>query len=460
MSSSKQDYFVHESSYVDGDVEIGAGTKIWHFSHVMPGSQIGRACRIGQNVVVGPRAVLGNNVKVQNNVSIYEGVVLEDDVFCGPSMVFTNVMTPRSAFPRNTADDFLPTVVRQGASIGANATIVCGVTIGRHALVGAGAVVTRDVPDYAIVHGNPARLKGWACQCGTPIQFLEDAAHCQACRRDYRRSETGEVVIVPETLPQESAVRLPRTTTCFSMEQYDRLLAEFREAGYQFQTFTRPEIPDRPDRPALLLRHDIDMELERALEMARVEAAASATATYFFLIRTTHYNLFSREGTDAVRSILDLGHRVGLHFDCAAYDCSENAAQLASCVAREAELLSGWFDTTVDIVSFHRPSALVLQGSPRLTAPLKHTYMPEFVEQMHYCSDSRGAFRHGHPLESDGFRRRRPIQLLTHPIWWGPRPIEPAEALDEFVERRRASLERSVAANCQAFRRSAESPAA
>lgn len=460
MSTSEQDYFVHESSYVDGEVAIGAGTKIWHFCHVMSETQIGRDCRIGQNVVIGPRAVVGNNVKVQNNVSIYEGVVLEDDVFCGPSMVFTNVMTPRSAFPRNTSDDFLPTVVRQGASIGANATIVCGTTIGRHALIGAGAVVTRDVPDHAIVHGNPARLQGWACQCGARIEFQEAIARCAACHRDYRRSKTGEVVACPETLKPPREVKTPSTSTCFSMEQYTRLLAEFQRAGYQFQPFTRPEVPNRRDRPALLLRHDIDMELERALEMARVEAAASAAATYFLLIRTTHYNLFSREASDAVREILDLGHRVGLHFDCAAYDHAESVSQVSSCVAREAELLSEWFDTTVDIVSFHRPSAVVLQGSPRLTAPLKHTYMAEFVEQMHYCSDSRGAFHHGHPLESEGFRLRRPIQLLTHPIWWGPRPIGPEEALDEFIGRRRATLERSVAANCQAFRRRAESPAA
>jgi len=186
------DYQVHESSYVDDDVEIGAGAQIWHFCHVMRGSRIGRDCRIGQNVVVGPRAVLGNNVKVQNNVSIYEGVTLEDDVFCGPSMVFTNVRTPRSAFPRNRSEDFAPTLVRRGASIGANATIVCGVTVGRHALIGAGAVVTRDVPDYAIVVGNPARGRGWACECGLTLHFEHAAAECGECGRRYRqRSETS-----------------------------------------------------------------------------------------------------------------------------------------------------------------------------------------------------------------------------------------------------------------------------
>ncbi len=179
---------VHESSYVDEGVEIGDGTQIWHFCHLLKGTRIGKNCRIGQNVVVGPRVEIGSNVKIQNNVSIYEGVTLEDDVFCGPSMVFTNVTTPRCAFPRNTADQFAPTRVGRGASIGANATIVCGVTIGHHALIGAGAVVTKDVPPYALVYGNPARQHGWACECGERLkesgkelqQFV-----CSACDRLY-----------------------------------------------------------------------------------------------------------------------------------------------------------------------------------------------------------------------------------------------------------------------------------
>ncbi len=184
--SANSDYFVHESSYVDAGVIIGADTRIWHFCHIITGSRIGQRCRIGQNVVIGPRVQVGDNVKIQNNVSIYEGVTLEDDVFCGPSMVFTNVLTPRSGFPRNTGDDFLPTRVQRGASIGANATVVCGVTIGRHALVGAGAVVTSDVPPYAVVYGNPARHKGWACECGVVLKVAHDAAACTECGRQYR----------------------------------------------------------------------------------------------------------------------------------------------------------------------------------------------------------------------------------------------------------------------------------
>lgn len=188
MKTDASAYRVHESSYVDDNVQIGAGTQIWHFCHVLGGSSIGKDCRIGQNVVIGPRAYIGNNCKIQNNVSVYEGVELEDDVFCGPSMVFTNVVTPRCAFPRNTADDFSKTLVRRGASIGANATIICGCTIGSNALIGAGAVVTKDVPDHAIVYGNPARQHGWACCCGDRLTSLDaspDRWVCPQCNRRY-----------------------------------------------------------------------------------------------------------------------------------------------------------------------------------------------------------------------------------------------------------------------------------
>jgi UDP-2-acetamido-3-amino-2,3-dideoxy-glucuronate N-acetyltransferase len=180
------DYFVHESSYVDEGCEIGTGTRIWHFSHVMAGAKIGARCNIGQNVVISPGVTLGENVKVQNNVSIYTGVVLEDDVFCGPSLVFTNVVNPRSHLPRR--DEFQPTLVRRGATLGANATIVCGHTIGRYAFVGAGTVVTRDVPDYAQVVGNPGRISGWVCECGATLvrgAIPPAAASCDACGLGY-----------------------------------------------------------------------------------------------------------------------------------------------------------------------------------------------------------------------------------------------------------------------------------
>ncbi|HSE97105.1 MAG TPA: acyltransferase [Blastocatellia bacterium] len=188
----EKNYFVHESSFIDEPCEIGEGTKIWHFSHIMSGSRIGRGCNIGQNVVVSPGVRIGDNVKLQNNVSVYTGVELEDDVFCGPSMVFTNVVNPRSHVSRK--DEYRRTLVKRGASIGANATIVCGNTIGRYAFIGAGAVVTRDVPDYAMVVGNPARITGWMCQCGIKLNLDRSAqgesrATCGSCGKCYKKCD-------------------------------------------------------------------------------------------------------------------------------------------------------------------------------------------------------------------------------------------------------------------------------
>lgn len=186
-------YFVHESAYVDEGARIGSGTKIWHFSHVMSTAQIGEKCSLGQNVLVANNVKIGNHVKIQNNVSVYEGVILEDYVFCGPSTVFTNVRTPRSAYPRNTSEDYLPTLVKKGASIGANATIVCGVTIGEWAFVAAGAVVTKEVPPYALVAGVPARVIGWACECGASLKFEGNDTGCPECGKHYRK--TGEASV-------------------------------------------------------------------------------------------------------------------------------------------------------------------------------------------------------------------------------------------------------------------------
>jgi UDP-2-acetamido-3-amino-2,3-dideoxy-glucuronate N-acetyltransferase len=183
------DYFLHESSYVDPGANIGAGTKIWHFCHVMAGSQIGADCVLGQNVFVAAGVQIGNRVRIQNNVSVYTGVTLEDEVFLGPSMVFTNVTNPRSAVSRK--DEFRPTFVRLGATIGANATILCGITLGEYAFVGAGAVVTHDVPAYALVYGAPAQLQGWMCRCGERLPLSIDAiaetATCQRCNRRYEK---------------------------------------------------------------------------------------------------------------------------------------------------------------------------------------------------------------------------------------------------------------------------------
>jgi UDP-2-acetamido-3-amino-2,3-dideoxy-glucuronate N-acetyltransferase len=184
----RPNYSVHESAFIDEDVEIGEGTSIWHVSHILRHSRIGKNCRIGQNVVIGPNVSVGAGVKIQNNVSVYEGVTLEDDVFCGPSMVFTNVYNPRSEIQR--MDELRPTLVRRGATLGANCTIICGVTIGEYAFVGAGAVVIRDVPDFALVVGNPARIVGWMCACGNRIEVKENEGDgiCQACRRRYLKN--------------------------------------------------------------------------------------------------------------------------------------------------------------------------------------------------------------------------------------------------------------------------------
>jgi UDP-2-acetamido-3-amino-2,3-dideoxy-glucuronate N-acetyltransferase len=179
LPNLKNSYFAHDSAFIDDDVEIGEGTNIWHVSHVMKGSRIGDNCRIGQNVVVGPNATIGNSVKIQNNVSVYEGVTLEDNVFCGPSMVFTNVINPRSEYPR--MNELKPTLVKQGATLGANCTILCGVSVGRYAFVAAGAVVTKDVPDYALVVGSPARVKGWMCECGNKLNSEGKDLCCPHC---------------------------------------------------------------------------------------------------------------------------------------------------------------------------------------------------------------------------------------------------------------------------------------
>ncbi len=190
---SDKPYYIHESSYIDDNVEIGEGTKIWHFCHILSASRIGRNCILGQNVSIGPDVSVGSRCKFQNNVSVYKGVTLEDDVFCGPSCVFTNVYNPRAFIERK--HEFRPTLVKRGATIGANATIVCGATIGCYAIVAAGAVVKDDVPDYAVVAGVPAHRVGWACKCGTSLEKpgggpgARQKVSCASCGNEYMVDE-------------------------------------------------------------------------------------------------------------------------------------------------------------------------------------------------------------------------------------------------------------------------------
>ncbi len=185
-----KDYFMHKSSYIEEGAQVGTGTRVWHFCHVMPNAHIGVHCNLGQNVFVDAGVTIGNHVKIQNNVSIYQNVTIEDEVFLGPSAVFTNVLNPRSRISRK--HEFRATLVRKGATIGANATIVCGVVIGVYAFVGAGSVVTRDVPDFALVYGTPARIKGWMCVCGLELQFSTNHEHeraqCKTCGQEYRKN--------------------------------------------------------------------------------------------------------------------------------------------------------------------------------------------------------------------------------------------------------------------------------
>lgn len=246
--------------------------------------------------------------------------------------------------------------------------------------------------------------------------------------------------------------QLPKATaSSFTYRNYRRMLQSFLDAGYQFQRFAETE-PENEGNPPVVLRHDIDLDLGKALKMAEVEAELGVQATYFVLVRTEHYNIFSADQSELVRRIVALGHDLALHFDCAAYPEPDSAATLAAACSRECKLLEGWFNHAVTVVSFHRPSAIVLTGDPALSAPRPHTYMPRFTRAMRYCSDSRGRWQSDYPIDTEAFRSRRPMHILVHPIWWDERPVSPYECLLQYVDEKHRSLEQSIARNSMAYR--------
>jgi hypothetical protein len=244
---------------------------------------------------------------------------------------------------------------------------------------------------------------------------------------------------------------MSRSLTNFSRAQYGKLLDEFIAAGYRTIDFPEAAALKNFNEPRLILRHDIDFCVQEARAMAMVEAQKSLVATYFFLLRTPFYNLFTAENTKAVQEILTAGHRVGLHFDRMPY-ARASVGELAAALNREARILSEWFGTEIKVVSYHRPVAREIEGHAEGSYPLLNTYMEVFTKRIKYFSDSQGAFRYGHPLDSEEFRARKPIQILIHPIWWGDSETPPLERLRSFLASRNAQAEVDTAVNCKVMR--------
>jgi hypothetical protein len=242
--------------------------------------------------------------------------------------------------------------------------------------------------------------------------------------------------------------------TPFTYAGYRQLLRDYSGAGYQFGSF---HDFSGTGAPLVVMRHDIDFDLGAALEIAKVEREEGVAATYFFLLTTDHYSLFSSRGRDMVNEILALGHHLGLHFDCAAYAPELTEAELAAACQKEVHILETWFDRPAQIVSYHRPSPRVLEGSPALSAPLPHTYMARFMKEMKYCSDSRGEWRFGDPRSTPAFAERKPMHILIHPIWWKEDRVTPEETLRMWLESHIDATECSIEANCSIYRRAARS---
>ena len=237
----------------------------------------------------------------------------------------------------------------------------------------------------------------------------------------------------------------------FTYGRYRKLLQEFADRGYAFVPFSDAQDLLARRSMFVLIRHDVDFDLDKALRMARLEARCGVSATYFFMVRTEHYNVLSRDGSQVVSGILDLGHHLGLHFDRAAYPDGADVRFLASACATEARILGEWFGRRISIVSYHRPDRIVLSGEPAVSAPLQHTYMPLYIREISYYSDSRGEWKFGDPTASGAFEQGRPMHVLVHPIWWDEHQGPPQRALADFVARRTEALEASVELNCSVY---------
>jgi hypothetical protein len=240
----------------------------------------------------------------------------------------------------------------------------------------------------------------------------------------------------------------------FTYDGYRELIRDYIAAGYRFGAF-RDAMPASAleGQPLVLMRHDIDFDLGKARAMAEVEREGGILATYFFLLRTDHYNLFSKPGSAEVERILQMGHHLGLHFDCAAYRPDATDAELAAACRKEAEALGSWFGSEVEIVSYHRPNAQVLTGNPLLSAPRPHAYMARFMKDMKYCSDSRGEWRYGDPTSQPEFHARKAMQILIHPLWWGAGRSSAAETLSSWRDVHAETIEDSMEANCAVYRK-------
>jgi hypothetical protein len=240
----------------------------------------------------------------------------------------------------------------------------------------------------------------------------------------------------------------------FTYTGYRELIRDFLLAGYRFvdaSEFMRHTTLE--SGPVVFMRHDIDFDIDAANAIAEIESEEGIQATYFFLLRTDHYNLFSKEGSGRVQAILSRGHHLGLHFDCAAYPDSSGVQDLAAASRKEAELLGNWFGNRVDVVSYHRPNALVLSGDPALSEPLPHTYTPQFIRDKKYCSDSCGEWRYGEPRTSPEFAERKSMHILIHPIWWSSERLTPNQTFSRWLSGRIGALDESAAANCKVYQR-------